>query len=543
MIDAAKAVKLVPVPDNKKNILYSNGTNSDIINAIHSLMPLAEKDVILLAEKFKRPTATQTAYAIWHFLRTRAKYVRDNPVDQQIRLPRRFIADTATLKNSGDCKSFSLFTAAILRALKMPVFTKYTAYTPGATRPTHVYTYTLDETGKPVYIDGCYSFFNREKKYTFGKSYDMTVSSLSGTSSRKIKREWLMKQPKDVQQKIVEKLRAIKDAKQQFKQTAKIVGYPILGIEAPEPTPAPKKPKSKKQQRKAKLKKGAKKFLFGVSFINLLPIRAAFNSVVAMNVNGLAHNLKFLYDNRNGITKAEWKKIEKIWQRVGGLKKALLKAIQLGAKHKPLFLSKKAKQRFNKRAAARKGAIKGISIEDIPGVGNPAIIAAAIAAATGIISAMIPAIMQGLKKGGKNAEAAQVQEQAQEIVQDYKSKGAPKPEPTEDNLNTEAETEDVGAMSTEGTTALFNVLGQAAQFGIQAAGKAVAKKAKKNKKLATVLNKSGEAAEDYFTGKYLRDSGYKDTAQKIVSTSKNAMPYMAFAGVALAAILLTKKSK
>lgn len=309
-----------------------------------------------------------------------------------------------------------------------------------------------------------------------------------------------------------------------------------------------------KAARKKKAKAGAKKFLFGVAFVNLLPIRAAFNAIVAANFNAIAHNLKWIYDNRATLTKKEWNKIRSVWKKVGGLEKALLKAIQLGAKHKPLFLSKKAKARFDKRQKERAKAtgakpIKGIYAGEDGGINLPQAIAAAAAAASGIIAAIIPVITGALKKGGKNEQAAaeETAAQGQELVNQYKQN-------PEQFGATAANAAEIQAAELEGAPvngiyegenpygSLFSALGQVAQVGIKAAGNAVAKKAKKNKKVDKALKAANQGVEDYATGRYLRESGYKDRAQQFVSGGGTILKYGLPVAIGLgAALFLTRK--
>jgi type II secretory pathway pseudopilin PulG len=565
--------KYVPRPDGRENVLAANAKNNDIILSIHALAGEATADVQQLAKHFKAPTVKQTAFKIWYFLRTRAKYVRDSNERQQIRLPRRFIHDTANMANSGDCKSFSLFTISILRALGLPAYLRYAGYIPGKQQPSHVYAYTKDAAGREIIIDGCYPYFDKQKNFTFVKNYDMTVTSLSGTetpAAEKAKRFLRALPPRERQQILKAYARRCKRLKIGKRNIGSVIngsdGSEEMVISHWESPIAKKLTAEQKAARKKKVKKGAKKFGWGVAFVNLIPIRAAFTAIVACNFNAIAHNLKSVYENRTGKTKKEWAKIEKIWYNLGGLKKALMKAIQLGAAHKPLFLSKKAKARFNKRTQG----IKGIDTIEAIGVA-PAVIAAAVAMAGGVLAAMIPALMSGLKKSGKNGEAAQVQEQGQEMVREYKAQGAPAPAPSSEYNESEGEEVDgipefglpkqksaldnaynysvanPGAAFDAGSTqVLFDTLSKVAAVGIQTAGQAVAKKAANNPKLAKVLNTAGQGAEDYFTGQYLRQAGYTGAAKKFTKglTTKNILMY---GGLAVAALLgiffVTKKSK
>jgi len=602
---ATNFFSLTPAADMQQNVLALNASNGDIIAAIKSLAPESTQDVQRLAPKFKKSTAEQTAFAIWYFLRTRAKYVRDSAELQQIRLPRRFLNDTLHKKNSGDCKSFALFTISILRALHMPAHLRFAGYNNG-THPSHVYAYTTDSTGREIIIDGCYPFFNREKKPTYIQNQNMTVTSLSGIAAgtpdqkRAAARKFLLSlSPRERSRvlqsyrrrcRVVGKGRAPKLQRIAGDEEDVIGAALVLGDEYAIAARA-KKPKLTKEQKKAKrkkagakAKKGLKKFAWGVAFVNLLPIRAAFTAIVACNFNALAHNLKKVYENSTNKdaaknTAKEWKKIEKIWYGLGGLKKALMKAITLGAAHKPLFLSKKAKARYTKRNKGTADFIGAICLDDMQGVGAAPVVAAAVAAAAGVIAAIIPALMSGLKKGGNKEAAADVQEQGVQMVQDYKAAGSPAPlspaqvgQGAENEESEESEqvegihdfglpkqksaldnaynytTSNAGVgfdMNNAGTASLFETLGKVAQVGIQAAGTAVAKKAKKNPKLQKVLNTAGTASEDYFTGKYLRDAGYTGAAKKFSSAASNAGKYALYAGgaavVALLGYLVIKK--
>ena len=568
---ASTLFELTPAPDMRQNVITANAGNADIIEAIKELATEGTQDVLKLAPKFKKDTLEHTAFAIWYFLRTRARYVRDSSELQQIRLPRRFLADTLHKKNSGDCKSFALFTISILRALGLPAHLKFAGYTAGCTHPSHVYAYTVDSTGKQIIIDGCFPFFDKEKKPTFTKSIDMTVTSLSGITAdssadekKRAAHKFLMSlSPRDRKRVLTaykERCRVLGKGAANFAPVAQVIGEDMVIGYGEETVIAAKltkeQKKAKRKKRNAKARAGLKKFAWGVAFVNLLPIRAAFSAIVACNFNALASNLKKVYEHRNDKTKTEWAKIEKIWYNIGGLKKALMKSIQLGAAHKPLFLSKKAKARYKKRNEGTAEYIGAICLDDMQGVGAAPVIAAALAAAAGVIAALIPPLMQGLKKSGNNTAAAEVQEQGQEMVDNYRAQGSPQPlspeqvgqgAPAADapDEGSEEYSEEVGALDQDGLNSLFDTLGKVAQVGIQAAGTAIANKAKKNPKLNKVLNTAGNATEDYFTGKYLRDSGYTGAAKKYASAASSYGKYALYAGgaavVALLGYLVIKK--
>jgi hypothetical protein len=160
-------------PKNKKVILTNNGLNRDIISAIHAALPAARKEVKYFAPKFKGATNLDTANNIWRYLRT-LKYIKDPAGYQFIKLPKKLN------QSSGDCKSYSLITAAILQELKMPVKFRYSSYDANDPTPSHVYTVTEDESGKDIIIDGVYTKFNKEVPYQHKKDYKMQIAVING---------------------------------------------------------------------------------------------------------------------------------------------------------------------------------------------------------------------------------------------------------------------------------------------------------------------------------------------------------------------------
>lgn len=163
-------------PVNGLNILVkTDAINQDIISAIHNSYPEAVKQCKGIAKSFVGANRLQTSFNIWKWLKANIHYVKDVKGSQWVKLPNRFISD-----GSGDCKSYSLFTGAILGALNIPFSFRYTSYIPGSSIPTHIYVVTQDEKGQPIIIDGVYKAFNSQKAFEFNKDYPMNVSVLSG---------------------------------------------------------------------------------------------------------------------------------------------------------------------------------------------------------------------------------------------------------------------------------------------------------------------------------------------------------------------------
>ncbi len=164
------AIRYIAKPDHRNTVELIAGLNSDIIQVIHSNLPRAARQCAEFAWKFKADSEYKTCKNIWDFLKREIRYRVDKEGQQDIKLPGRFVAE-----GTGDCKSFSLFTAAILQNLNIPFSFRYTSYGIDPT-PQHVYIVT----GSGIIIDGVWNAFNAEKKYTHKKDYPMRISTLSG---------------------------------------------------------------------------------------------------------------------------------------------------------------------------------------------------------------------------------------------------------------------------------------------------------------------------------------------------------------------------
>lgn len=229
----------LPKPDGKNRLHKSNALNEDIVQAIEAALPAAAEQVKNIAEKFRGDSVLSTAKNIWTFLKKNIHYVKDGGNSQLVKMPSRFVAD-----GTGDCKSYSLFTAAVLQALSLPASFRYASYS-GSTIPSHIYTTTKDENGKEIIIDGVWPYFNSEKKPRYKFDHPMNVYTLTGTEDQDIGR-------------------------------------------------------SRRRRRRRGLSL-LKKLAFA-------PNRRAFRTLVAVNLFGLAKKLKRMHDSHPGTLKKFWEK-------------------------------------------------------------------------------------------------------------------------------------------------------------------------------------------------------------------------------------------
>lgn len=151
---------------NRTRIESQNGNNQDIINTMIKYVPEATNQVSIIKKRFQGKSNLNTAQKIWGFLKYYVTYKKDAS-GQEIKLPSALIH----FKN-GDCKSYSLFAAAILKGLGLPAYFRFACYD-NTKIPSHVYVYTVDEKGKQIIIDACYTKFNAEKRFTFNKDYKL----------------------------------------------------------------------------------------------------------------------------------------------------------------------------------------------------------------------------------------------------------------------------------------------------------------------------------------------------------------------------------
>ena len=158
-------------------VVKRNASNSDLQRAIEAAIPTAVKQMKLRSNQFKGASEIETCKKIFDYLKNQVNYKADG-AEQQVRLPSGLIR---TLQ--GDCKSYSVFTSAVLTNLGIPHKLVYASYDPNDSTPTHIYVMT----NKGCIIDAVYGKFNAEKKASNKKYKNMNISYIAGMGkSRRI---------------------------------------------------------------------------------------------------------------------------------------------------------------------------------------------------------------------------------------------------------------------------------------------------------------------------------------------------------------------
>ena len=156
-------------------IIKTNATNSELQNAIEAALPQAVEQTKAIASRYKGRTEQETCKKIFDYLKNQVHYKADGK-EQQVRLPSALMR---TLQ--GDCKSYALFTSAILTNLRVPHSLCYTSYDEKDPTPTHIYVITKNG----CIIDAVYGKFNSEKQPTFKKLKNMNISYIAGLRGKK----------------------------------------------------------------------------------------------------------------------------------------------------------------------------------------------------------------------------------------------------------------------------------------------------------------------------------------------------------------------
>ena len=159
-------------------IVKANATNGELQRAIEAVIPQATKQAASFASRYKGKDEAATCKNIFDYLKNSINYKADG-ANQQVRLPSGLMRT-----KQGDCKSYSVFTSAILSNLGIPHKLVYASYDPKDPTPSHIYVVT----DKGCIIDAVYGKFNAEKKATYKKYKNMNISYIAGVKPRKIGR-------------------------------------------------------------------------------------------------------------------------------------------------------------------------------------------------------------------------------------------------------------------------------------------------------------------------------------------------------------------
>jgi len=150
---------------NINRVITTEGDTSDIINVVmYAYDSETDPQIKVLAEQLRGATDYDTCQNIWQYLIDNITYKADSDGTngELVRSPARLVHDGV-----GDCKSYSIFTATILRYLGIPCVFRFASYS-NKKEATHVY---IVANGN-IIIDAVAHVqlnynFNQEVKYTY----------------------------------------------------------------------------------------------------------------------------------------------------------------------------------------------------------------------------------------------------------------------------------------------------------------------------------------------------------------------------------------
>lgn len=332
-------IRILPKPNYRAKLISGWQNTNDIVKAIQiqhvENLQAANKIKHLFCDKDERTTARN----IFDFLKHEIEYRVEPATKQTTKSLQRFVND-----GYGDCKHFALFANTILQQCGFKSMYRFSGYR-DTQNVQHVYSY-LPNTN--TILDAVLPSFDTEKPYKIKKDYNMSLYKLSGVQDE------------------VGKI-SFDQIKTNLKNAA-AKGSNVV------------------KKAASQIPAAANKLADSTKTVGLAIPRSAFRGLVALNVHGLATNLKQITDKKGTAGGLQW------WSDLGGDVDDLQKTINVGANKAKIF-------GIEEENAAAREIYDGYSGEGVR-VGEPVTIAASLASATPILIK----VLDVLKKSGIKTE-------------------------------------------------------------------------------------------------------------------------------------------
>lgn len=316
--------QILPPPVYRSKLISGWQNTSDIVRAISNQHKTNLSEANKIKHLFCGSNERETARNIFDFLKNEISYRIEPAEKQTTKSLSRFVAD-----GYGDCKHFALFTNTILQQCGYKPIYRFAGYRNNKDLQ-HVYSYLPKS---DTVIDAVLPSFDTEKKPTIKKDITMSLYQLSGVDN-------------EINGISFSKIQ--NNLKKAATKSSAVVKKVVKDIP-----------------------KAAQKLAQGAKTISLSAPRTAFTGLVAMNVRGLATNLKKLTDKKGTMDGL------KFWFDFGGDRNALQKVIDSGSKKKRIFGVAEENAAFDE-------IYKGYSGDGVY-IGEVVTASAAIAAATPIL--------------------------------------------------------------------------------------------------------------------------------------------------------------
>lgn len=352
-----KLISKVGAPEYRSKLITDWQNTNDIIKALTTQHIENRKYAKKIAPYFCGENERETARNIFNFLKREIRYEVEPAERQTTKSIPRLLADGV-----GDCKHYTNFANGVLEACGYRPLYRFAGY--GNKGLSHTYTYLPKSN---TVLDAVLSSFDTEKKPKYKK--DMSLYKMSGVDSAneiaEINGLNFSKIASNIKKSAAKASNTVKKAVKQIPAAAKAV-----------------------------IQKGAT--------LGLAPARAAFMGLVALNVRGLATDLKKVFDKK-GREGFQW------WADMGGNRDTLLDTVKSGAGKKRILGVKEEESAWNEVYGGYSG--DGVYI------GEPVTIAASLAAASPILIK----VAQVIKAAGLGAESIQkITDTANKAKADFK---------------------------------------------------------------------------------------------------------------------------
>jgi hypothetical protein len=352
-----KILQTLPPPNYRAQLIAGWQNTNDIVKAIQKQHNENLSAANQIKQFFCGKDERTTARNIFDFLKYEIEYRVEPAEKQTTKSLQRFVAD-----GFGDCKHFAIFANTVLQQCGFNPIYRFAGYR-DRRNVQHVYTY-LPKTN--TVLDAVLPSFDTEKTPTIKKDYNMSLYKLSGVDDE------------------IGKI-SFDSIKNNIKKAAA-------------------KTSSAVKKAAAEIPNAAQKLAQGAKTVSLSIPRGAFRGLVALNVNGLATNLKKLTDKKGTMDGLKW------WYDLGGDRTELMNTINANANKKRIF-------GVNEESAAAREIYDGYSGDGVR-VGEPVTIAASLATAAPILIKVV----DELKKAGINVDdVAKIADVTKKAASDFQN--------------------------------------------------------------------------------------------------------------------------
>ena len=465
---------LFPKANNKDDTIKSSADVSDTVEFIKKIIPETIGDTRELVELLWDKDLNKFCSKLWHFVYHHIPYKRDKDGIEQVRRPARAWADR--LKGGIDCDCYSVFLGSCLfnAGIKFHLrICKYPKVPPEIPYWQHIYIvvpknqnhgYSMDKRQDYIVLDCVKDRFNAEEPYVEFKDYPMRLDYLNGLDGNSYK------VPSSVDAQDLASTNDIDELGELGNW------YQTSGLDG-------RKPKKTKEERKAKRKQVFKK---GLKFFNkvLNPATIALrNSVLlAMKVNfmNVAGRIRYGYlsdaqASQMGLDMGKFshlkkvrEKIEKIYEKAGGNKANLRKAILNGKGNKKHRITLSGLNGFEglygddaENAILNASSVSGLEeVFGMDGFGEFGVLpiaAGALAAATSVLAPLAKTLksLKGMfKKGGGQSQDfdsdAEANDQATQVTDKMLTEASQ--ETTQENTSQPSEPSATTEVTTDNST-------------------------------------------------------------------------------------------